>query len=431
MIVSIQPSTISGIVRAPASKSVMQRACAAALIRGGISFIHHPGDSSDERAALDVIGQLGAEIKMVDGLMQVESRGVIPSGETLNCGESGLCARMFTPLAALSPVELTITGWGSLLSRPMDFFDEVLPQLGVQTSSRGGKLPLQLRGPLQPKDITIDGSLSSQFLTGLLFAYAAAEASGVTISVTGLKSSPYIHLTLEVMEAFGLDVPVREGYSRFLFTGKRRRLTDEAVHFTVEGDWSGAAFLLVAGAIAGRVSVDGLRQNSSQADVKILEVLQLAGAKLSWQDQSIQVEHQPLRAFHFDATDCPDLFPPLVALAANCTGRSVIRGLHRLKFKESDRGITLQKEFEKLGISITFSGDEMHVDSCGHPVVKEPVLDSHHDHRIAMACATACLCANHPVAIRNADAVRKSYPGFWDHLAQLNAAVSLEPFTTG
>src|SRR4051812_34621311 len=225
---TIQPSTISGSLYAPASKSSMQRACAAALVRKGESIIHNPGISNDDKAAISVIKAMGAIVEyLADGSLRIISNGMQPKvspqtdergleGAAVNCGESGLGIRMFAPIVvALSEKEITIQGEGSLLNRPMDFFDEVLPQLGVQITSNNGKLPLKLKGPLQPKNIEIDGSLSSQFLTGLLLAYAASDAKDVTIKVNNLKSRPYIDLTLTVMEEFGLKAPLNKDYKEF------------------------------------------------------------------------------------------------------------------------------------------------------------------------------------------------------------------------
>ncbi|MBL0884445.1 MAG: 3-phosphoshikimate 1-carboxyvinyltransferase, partial [Chitinophagaceae bacterium] len=190
--VKINPSTIQGTIRAAAGKSSMQRACAAALLRKGETLIINPGKSNDDLAAIDVIQKLGATIRYTDeGDLHITSNGLSPIDAEISCGESGLGIRMFTPIAALSEKPLTIHGKGSLVNRPMHFFDEILPALQVQIKSNEGKVPLQLQGPLRPANIEVDGSLSSQFLTGLLMAYAAADADGVTIQVKDLKSKPY------------------------------------------------------------------------------------------------------------------------------------------------------------------------------------------------------------------------------------------------
>lgn len=402
----------------------MQRACAGALLRKGETRIINPGNSNDDLAALDVIQKLGAQIRFdKNGDLLIQSAGVHPVNHEINCGESGLGIRMFTPIVALSAAPLTITGKGSLVTRPMHFFDEILPQLGVSIQSNEGKLPLQIQGPLQPADIEVDGSLSSQFLTGLLMAFAAAGADGVSIRVRDLKSKPYINLTLKVMEDFGWKVS-HDQYEVFHFHGSTGQ-QDAALTYAVEGDWSGAAFLLVAGAIAGGITVTGLDLFSTQADKAIIQALIDCGCRLSVQEKQIEVAPLSLKAFHFNATDCPDLFPPLVALAAYCDGTTVIEGVSRLSHKESDRGLTLQEEFAKLGIEIVLQGDLMLVK--GGTGVKGARVHSRHDHRIAMACAVAALKADGEVLIEEADAINKSYPDFYQHLEQLGAKLSVTP----
>lgn len=422
MEVTIHPSEISGAIDAPASKSSMQRACAAALLNLGETVIYNPGTSNDDKAALDVIEKLGAQVVFnPNGSITIKSAGVKPLTPEINCGESGLGIRMFTPIAALSDQEIIISGSGSLVNRPMDFFDAIFPQLKISIHSSQGKLPLTIKGPLQPEDIEIDGSLSSQFLTGLLMAYGAAGAMGVSISVKDLKSKPYIDLTLEVMERFGIKVE-NKNYHNFYFPGKpiHDSLT-QPVEYAVEGDWSGAAFLLVAGAIAGNISVTGLDPASAQADKSVLEALVNSGAKISVSPARIQVGHALLKSFHFNATDCPDLFPPLVALAAYCNGKTTIEGVSRLAHKESNRALTLQEEFGKMGVRIDIIDDLMVI--YGGGLVKGALVHSRHDHRIAMACAVAALKASGPTIIESAGAVGKSYPDFYGDLRSLKANI--------
>jgi len=419
---TIHPSQLKGVIQSPASKSSMQRACAAALLHKGISFIHNPGHSNDDKAALDIIGRLGAIIEKIDeDTLRVTSKGVEPVSGAIDCGESGLSIRMFTPLAALSKEIVTINGSGSLVTRPMHFFDEILPALGVEVSSEGGYLPLKVKGPLKPVDIEVDGSLSSQFLTGLLMAYSAAGASGVEIRVRDLKSKPYIDLTLEVMKQFGMAMPENNGYTVFHFPEKKHSTEERDLHYTVEGDWSGAAFLLVAGAIAGPLLVRGLDLQSAQADRKIMEALEACGAGMAVEAKGIRLVPASLKAFTFDATDCPDLFPPLVALAAYCEGTTQISGVSRLAHKESNRGLTLQEEFAKMGVTIRLEGDLMVIE--GGKGVKGAKVHSRHDHRIAMACAVAALRAEAPVSIEEAQAVNKSYPDFYRDLELMGATV--------
>lgn len=423
MKVTIQPTNLKGIIQAPASKSSMQRACAAALVAKGISEIHNPGHSNDDKAAMDIISRLGAQLEeQGPDLLRVSSKGIQPIAPFIDCGESGLSIRMFTPLVALSDKEITIKGSGSLVTRPMDFFDEILPQLGVKVKTREGKLPLVIQGPLKPADISVDGSLSSQFLTGLLLAYAAAGASNVSIHVNNLKSRPYIDLTLDVMKRFGLKTPENRDYKEFYFAPAALP-AEEVHHYTVEGDWSGGAFLLVAGAIAGPITVRGLDIASTQADKAIVQALMQANAGIAIDAKEIQLHPAELSAFEFDATDCPDLFPPLVALAAYCKGVTQIKGVSRLAHKESDRGLTLQEEFGKMGISVHLDGDLMRIE--GGKGLKGASVSSRHDHRIAMACAVAALKATGETSIEHAEAVNKSYPDFYNDLRTLGAAVSL------
>ena len=424
MQMTIQPSALTGAIMAPASKSSMQRACAASLLRVGETIIRHPGRSNDDRAALGVIRDLGAEVAgLDDGSLWVRSGGVTAvEGMEVNCGESGLGLRMFAPIIGLSGQTIRVRGEGSLLNRPMDFFDKVFPQLGIRVVSNQGKLPLEIQGPLKPRDIGIDGSLSSQFLTGLLFAYSAARATDVSIRVRRLKSKPYIDLTLFVMKHFGWRVENRD-YEEFYFDGENSGdAGSDILEYTVEGDWSGGAFLLVAGAVAGPVTVKGLDGWSTQADKAVLQALCDCGAAIETGEEQIRVGPGRLKAFQFDATDCPDLFPPLVALAAHCEGRTVISGVSRLAHKESDRGLTLQEEFGKMGIAIDLAGDEMSVRG---GVVRGARVNSRHDHRIAMACAVAALRADSESTIEDAQAIDKSYPDFYRDLQQLGAELKL------
>ncbi len=424
MKVTIRPSQLKGSIKAPASKSSMQRALAAALLNTGETSIYNPGHSNDDLAALEIIQKLGAKIEKRGDDLLINSTGVNPGSTEINCGESGLGIRMFTPLVALSDKRITISGSGSLLTRPMNFFDEILPGLNIKVKTNEGKLPIEIQGPLVPANIEIDGSLSSQFLTGLLLAYAAADAKDLSIKVKGLKSKPYIDLTLDVMSKFGFKVPENKNYEEFFFSAEPvLESTHTSVHYTIEGDWSGGAFLLVAGAIAGPITIRGLDLTSTQADKKIIDALMAANAAIAVEAKGIKIHPALMSSFYFDATDCPDLFPPLVTLAAYCNGVSTIKGVTRLTHKESNRAITLQEEFGKMGVRIELKDDEMIIH--GGEGVKGATVHSRHDHRIAMACAVAALKAEGETIIDEAGAVKKSYPDFYNDLEKLGADVSL------
>ena len=425
MIATISPSSIFGKIKVPPSKSSMQRACAAALITPGTTIIDNFGNSNDENAAINIITKLGATINIVSNKMAVTSSDYIfhsPFTEKnviVNCGESGLSMRMFAPIAALFNYDITFTGDGSILKRPMNFFDEIFPKLGVEINSNQGKLPITLRGPIQPKNITVDGSLSSQFLTGLLFTFAKACKAPVSIRVKDLSSKPYIDLTISVLNSFGFQVD-NQNYEIFTIH-PREPLQAHSIKYTVEGDWSNAAFLLVAAAISGELTLSGADLNSKQGDKNIMEALFNCGAEVNIHQNEITVKKNKLLAFDFDATHSPDLFPPLVALAAYCKGTTTIKGVNRLLFKESNRALTLRDEFKRMNVDIELNGDLMTIK--GGKEVKGAKVSSRNDHRIAMATAVAALAAKGKTIIRDADAVNKSYPDFFKDLKGVGGKV--------
>ena len=315
---------------------MMGRAVAAALLADGTSRIANASFCDDALTALDIVEALGARVHRGEkALLTIHGTGkqsLSPREAALECGESGLCMRMFTPVAALQDKEVMLFASGSLRSRPMGMV-EVLGALGVSCRTDHGHAPIKVRGPMKGGCIRIDGSVSSQFLTGLLMALPACEEDSV-ISVSGLKSAPYVLMTIELLKHFGVSIGRDEGLEEFLVQGNQ---TFRPSTYTVEGDWSGASFLLVAGAISGSVTVTGLNPASLQADRAILDVLESVGASVETAMDHVSVEKRDLKPFQYDATDCPDLFPPLVALASGCEGKSVIYGLERLTHKESDR----------------------------------------------------------------------------------------------
>ncbi len=420
MTITIQPNFLKGKLNIPSSKSYMQRSCAAALLKGGTTTLHNYGISNDDKAALDVIQQLGATVNCKNNTIEITSGFNTLSKEQkidLNLGESGLGLRMFTPIAALLQNTIQVNGHGSLTTRPMHFFDAILPSLDVAFNSTNGYLPFAIKGSLQNKNITVDGSLSSQFLTGLLFAFSYNNTNA-TITVENLTSKPYIDITLDVLKSFGLNTPENNNYQSFHFNQKNISTTN-SFDYTIESDWSSASFMLVAAAINGSCVFKGLNVFSVQADKKILQALQAANATMSITETQIEIEKSNLKAFHFDATECPDLFPPLVALAANAKGTTSITGVNRLAHKESNRALTLQQEFAKLGVVITLQEDLMLIEGNGNVNILDSNCTSHNDHRIAMALAVAILNSGTIITIENAEAVEKSYPQFFENLKSL------------
>ncbi len=406
----VKPSVIDGIVSAPASKSIAQRAIAVAALTKGVSEVYNAGNSEDVRNCIQVSKTLGSFIKEQDNKLIIRG-GINYPQNPLDCGESGLAFRVFSGIAATFNSEITITGSGTLLQRSMTTLEQTLKSIGVDCKTSGGKPPVVVKGPMHGGEYFVNGSDGSQVLSGILIASPLANAD-ILVKVSNLKSKPYIDLTIEVMRAFGVQV-VNNNYSEFFIKAGQ---TYKPTTYFVEGDWSSAAFLLAAGAIAGRVRVNNLEPSSLQADKAILDALVSAGAKILVHDNFVEVKKEALKGFLFDATHCPDLFPPLVAIAAHCHGKTVIKGIERLRSKESDRAQTLQSEFGKMGLSISLENDTMVIIGS---VLKSARVLSHGDHRIAMCCAIVALAGTGDLIIENSEAVTKSYPDFFEDLESL------------
>jgi 3-phosphoshikimate 1-carboxyvinyltransferase len=410
----VDPSALEGTVNAPTSKSMTQRAIAAALLADGESIILNPSYCDDSLAAMSMAVGLGARVEPQVSEMKIVGSATLKESK-LNCGESGLAIRMFSPIAALYQAEITLVGANSLKKRPMFMIEEALNQLGVKCTSTGGFLPLTIQGPLTGGDCEIDGSVSSQLLTGLLMALPLATKKS-EVTVRNLKSKPYIDMTLQILKYFGITVE-NEKYELFHIPGNQKYIPSR---YTVEGDWSAGAFLLVAAAINGQLIIKGLSRDSLQSDMSVIKALEKAGARLVFSDNKLEISKTALKAFDFDATESPDLFPPLVALATYCKGISSVKGVSRLIFKESNRAKTLQEEFAKLNVKIDIHDDTMFITGSQPQAGR---VESHDDHRVAMALTIAALGATGRVYIRDSQCVAKSYPGFFDDLRQLGASV--------
>jgi len=411
---SVEPSFVSGHIKAPPSKSMTQRAIAAAMLADGQSQILNPSYCDDSLAAMSIAVSLGARVEPEADRLKITGTGELKE-KKLNCGESGLAIRMFSPVAALYDEEIIMTGAGSLKKRPMQMIGDALSQLGAKCISSDGFLPLKIKGPLKGGYCEIDGSISSQLLTGLLISLPLAFDDS-RIKVYDLKSKPYIDMTIGLLKDFGIKIS-NENYELFKVEGQQKYLPG---NYEVESDWSGGSFLLVAGAINGNLTVSGLDTGSFQSDMAILKALEKAGANMKISDARIEVSKSALQAFEFDATESPDLFPPLVALASYCEGVTKIKGAGRLLHKESDRAAALLEEFRKMNIRIELKDDYLII--TGGQVIGARV-SSHDDHRIAMAATVAALGATETVFIKDSHCVAKSYPGFFDDLRKTGAVV--------
>ena len=424
MRVIVYPSAVKGLLNAPASKSMTQRAIAAAMLTKGTSVIRRASDCDDALAALGIAVTLGAEVMRDKDTITITGNLSAIGDAVVQCGESGLCMRMFASVVALLSTPVMITGKGSLLNRPTNMIAEALSQLGVACTANhhNDSLPITVKGPLKGANITINGYQTSQLLTGLLMALPLAEENS-EITVIDLNSKSYIDMTIQLLKQFGVVVR-KDSDSHYRIRGRQHYSPQT---YVVEGDWSSAAFLLVAAALKGSVMVRNLFGNSKQPDSAILKVLTLVGADIVVNEQDVQVTRvaAALKPFQFDATGSPDLFPPLVVLAAYCRGVSVIYGIDRLKIKESNRAVALQEEFAKLGVKIELVEDVMRI--YGSSTIRGgATVSSHHDHRIAMAMAVAGLASEMPITIDDAECVSKSYPDFFSDLKHLKANVLMQ-----
>ena len=404
---TIHPSQVSGEVRPPCSKSYAQRALAAALLSDGETTLSNIELCDDTRYAMNVITGLGASVRQTGPTEYVIRGGLAPITDTINTVESGLATRLFTPIAALCDRRMTITGTGTMLRRPIGMMIDPLRNLGVQVRSNG-YLPITVQGPLRGGETDVEAYVSSQFLTGLLMSLPLAEGDTI-LHVEQPNSLPYLAVTVDLASKFRIRME-HNGFREFFIPGGQHY---HPAKLHIEGDWSSAAFMLVAGAIAGEVTAKRMNTLSLQADLAIIQALTKAGAVIITTPDEITVRKRELTGFDFDATQRPDLFPILAVLGANCEGTTHIRGVNRLVYKESNRAEAIVSEYTKLGMDVALEDDVMTVRGGS---LSGGTIDSCNDHRIAMAAAIAALAASGPVTITNAQAVTKSYPRFWDDL---------------
>lgn len=410
----VAPGKLFGRIHVPASKSDAQRAILAAALANGTSKIYGIGESEDVNAMLHNIECLGAKIQRIGNDVIVEG-GVDRCDELdLNVGESGLGLRLMASVSAALSQNVRINGEGSLLQRTHPFFEDSLTQLGVHVKSNKGKLPLSIQGDFHGGSLVLDGSLSSQFLSGLLMTLPLLEEDS-ELTVMNLRSTPYVQMTLDTLKAFGVIIE-HQNFEKFYIKGGQKY---QATKYAVEGDWSGASYWLVAAALGNELTIDGLLLNSQQADKAMLDALVAANCVVNIENEGIQINGSNRKAFVFNATDCPDLFPALAVLAALTPGQSRILGVNRLANKESNRGEVLQNEFDKLGIKIDLEGDLMIIH--GDQQINTSIIDSHNDHRIAMCFAIAAKFGN-GLEIESSQCVNKSYPQFWTDLENVEVA---------
>lgn len=396
----------------------MNRALIAAFLSESPTILSNPSFSEDSQIALNLIQALGAYVRIHPN--EIYIRGEMnPTGEILNCGQSGSILRLFTPVAALFQERLTLTGNGRLFAAPVSRMEAALHSLGAQFRSTDGSCPVTVTGPLTGGPLSMDGSSDPSLVAGLLMALPKAHGDS-TLRIGNPNGIPPVAITLKVLNDFGIRIDQTD-YAVFSIPGDQPyRLKNNKHQYRIEGEWKGAAFMMVAGAIGGSVSLTGLNCLSIQSDKKILNALTSAGADVSLSNHQITIKKNKLQAFAFDAASCPGLFPPLTVLACNCTGLSTINGVHRLIQKGNDRSRKLQQLILSLGGQARIQGDTMEI--AGTPL-KGGLVYSHDDPRIAMAAAIAAINAENSVTIHNYHCVTQSYPNFFTDLQKIGANI--------
>ena len=394
----IKPGALRGVTAAPASKSMAHRMLICAALAEGESLVQPIELSEDILATMDGLRALGAGIvREGDALRVTGCRPAEAESGVIPCRESGSTLRFLLPLCLLSGKEMTLTGSERLLSRPLDVYETLCAERGfsLERTAEG----IRVRGKLTPGEYTVRGDLSSQFLTGLLYALSLLDGESEIRILPPIESEPYLEMTLEALAEAGVPAKRPEKERLVIPGGQRFRAGQK----TVEGDWSNAAFFEALRQAGNDLRITGLREDSLQGDKVCREYfrrIREGGACV-------------------DVTDCPDLAPVLMAFAAMCGGAR-LEGTRRLRFKESDRGQAMAEELAKFGVAVTIGENAIEVG--GGLKAPMEILQGHNDHRIVMSLAV--LCTRTGGTVDGAEAVRKSFPGFWDAMRMLGARVS-------
>lgn len=396
-IVKIENSILQGTLTVPPSKSAAHRA----LI---CSFLANGGDVSPIIDSKDMNATVGAINALKNGEQAVD------------CIESGSTLRFMIPVAAALGKSVTFVGSGKLPERPIGDYLRLLPQHGVDCVSEGG-LPLTISGKLTGGKFEIAGDVSSQYITGLLIALPLLDEDSEIVLTTPLQSKPYVDMTIKVMADYGVTVEQREG--SYFIKGNQSYLVRD---YVVEADWSQTAFFLVAGALFGDITLEGLDFESTQGDKEIVNILKRFGANITCNDTSVNVKKSKLCGIEIDATDIPDMVPSLAVCGAYAQGKTVIKGAERLRLKESDRIESVVENLKALGVDITATADGMIIN--GSKVLGGK-LKGYNDHRIVMAMSIAALGADGEVIIDDAQSINKSYPHFFEDYNKLGGKANV------
>jgi 3-phosphoshikimate 1-carboxyvinyltransferase len=424
----ITPSPVRGEVSAPPSKSYTHRAVILASLAAGESTILSPLISADTLYTIDAGRSLGADIELKDDKLIITGTGGkirVGDKQRIFVGNSGSTIRMVAPLAALGQTKVVFDGDSRLRQRPIGDLLSALNSLGISASSlnNNGCPPIEVQGGrFSGGEVTISGVASSQHISALLMI-APYTKEGISIKVAdGLHSRPYIDITLDVMQAFGVKA-INKGYKEFVVKGNQEY---KARDYQIEGDYSSAAYFLAAGAIGGKpVTVKNLKADSAQGDRYLLNILSEMGCSVEQGKEKIKLSRKKeLIGITLDMGDYPDLVQTVAVVAAYARGKTEITNIAHLRLKESDRIGDTAAELGKMGIKTEVSDDTMTIHG-GKPKGSE--IEAHADHRLAMSLAIAALFANGNSIINGAEAVSKSYPQFFAELKKLGAKIEELP----
>ncbi len=428
----VSPSSVSGTARAPPSKSYTHRAILAAGLGDGAT-VRDPLVSADTRATARAVEAFGGTVAFADDGSAARVDGFagepVTPDDVVDCANSGTTMRLVTAVAGLVDGTTVLTGDSSLRSRPQGPLLDALTQLGAgaRSTRSNGQAPLVVDGPMTGGTASIPGDVSSQFVTALLMAGALTD-DGVDVALeTDLKSAPYVDITLDVLDAFGVAAEPTAGETAEAVAGYRvdgrQSYAAAGGEYRVPGDFSSMSYLLAAGAVAGdpEVVVDGAVP-SAQGDAAILDVVERMGAPVDWDRDAgaVTVERAALSGVTVDVGDTPDLLPTIAALGAVADGDTRIENAEHVRYKETDRVTAMAEELAKMGASVTEERDALTVHG-SETTLEGATVDGRADHRIVMSLAVAALVADGDTTIQGCEHVDVSFPGFFDALADLGA----------
>ena len=411
--------TVGGSIAAPPSKSMAHRAVLCAALAKGTSHLHHLAFSKDISATLGAAARLCARVTTGENDAVVEGLGrFLPVDAPVDCCESGSTLRFLIPLASLTGQEVTFTGRGRLMERPQSVYKTLYQQQGLRFEQGADRLTVE--GALTPGEYELAGNVSSQFISGLLFALPLLDGDSTLHLIPPVESRSYIDMTRAVQAAFGVTSRWLDETTLALPGRQHYRPCD----YDVEGDYSQAAFPAVLGAVCGGVTVTGLRPDTLQGDAVILDILHRCGAQFTREGDTVTFAKAPLHGVDIDLADCPDLGPVLMVLGLLCEGTTVIRNAERLRLKESDRIAAMETELRACGGVLESEGGTITVHGCAeHLHAPEGILHGHNDHRVVMSLAVLSAAAGLPLTVDDAEAIQKSWPNFFAAIRPLGVEV--------